>query len=162
MQQMQPAAQPRPVAPPAPRAMPEPVAPAPVAMDEPDATTAAVEVVTEESAYTPRVIPPHLRQPLRPQAPKAPSSSRGTGLFAEAPRAETQPPPPPRRSLFGIMTGAFRGASAAIVPHSAEEPTAHSETLAHEAPEPLRASVRPTGGDDIALDIPAFLRRQTS
>ena len=127
---MQPAAA-RPVAAPAPRVVAEP-APAPVIEPE-TAPAMTVEVVTEETAYSPRVIPQHLRQPLRPQPPatRPQPAVRGGGLFADAPRT-TEAPPPPRRSLFGIMTGAFRGSAAAEQP-GAEHAAARAEPVAHEA-----------------------------
>jgi hypothetical protein len=39
----------------------------------------------------------------------------------------------------------------------------HQEPIAHEpVAEPLRANVRQAGGDEMGIDIPAFLRRQSS
>jgi cell division protein FtsZ len=147
--------------PPAPRVMPDP------ALVEPEIVVATpgpvmTDAVSEETAYVPRQIPPHLRQPLRPQPqPAKPQpSGRNGGLFAEPSRAE--PPPPPRRSLFGIMTGAFRGHAQASAAQAGDEPAARAEPALYEAPEPMRPSVRQAVSDDIGIDIPAFLRRQTS
>ena len=40
---------------------------------------------------------------------------------------------------------------------------ARAEPILHEQrPEPARASVRQTAGEEVGLDIPAFLRRQSS
>jgi len=80
---------------------------------------------------------------------------------APSPRAHT-----PRPSLFGIVTGAIRrnlpggqasAAEAVSVPRA-------EKTLPEHAPEPERerASVRLAASEDIGLDIPAFLRRQSS
>ena len=115
----------------------------------------------DEVPLPPRSIPPHLQQPLRPQAsprqtaprvPEARQPATKPGLFAD-----NVPPPAPRKSLFGIVTGAIRG-------HVATEPApeavpARSETQQYA--EPVRAQVRPTATDEIGMDIPAFLRRQS-
>ncbi len=91
-------------------------------------------------------------------------------LFAEPLRqaaAALQAAPEAPRSLFSTVTGAFRrrqsAAVAAIMP--AAPAPARTEPVLQEPPhqEVPRASVRPAGGDDMAgLDIPAFLRRQSS
>ena len=130
----------------------------------------AYDTELDETPSAPRQIPAHLQQPLRPQvsAPtpqKARPATRAAGLFAEPPRAEqTVPPPPPRRSLFGIVTGAIRGSHAtAPAAEQAEHPHARVEPLLEEhESEPLRANVRQAGGDEMGIDIPAFLRRQSS
>jgi cell division protein FtsZ len=100
----------------------------------------------------------------RPAAPPAPAAARPparSGLFAEpgipAPAAPPPPPPAPRNSLFGIVTGAIRGRAA---PAPAPEP-ARAEPLMNAQPEP-RASVRQAPTEEMGLDIPAFLRRQSS
>ena len=82
--------------------------------------------------------------------------------FAPLDEPEPQAPRhPPRASLFGIVTGAIRrtlpaGAAAAEDPAGRQDPAAHAQ------PEPPRASVRLAAGDEMGLDIPAFLRRQSS
>ena len=85
----------------------------------------AYDMDLDEPPAPPRQIPPHLQQPLRPlaQAAEAARSARpGSGLFAEPPRGEPAAPPP-RRSLFGIVTGAIRSSlPAAAAP--AEAPSA--------------------------------------
>ncbi len=103
------------------------------------------------------------------------------GLFAEASRAVPQQRASehpgdrpgvapvvqtPRGSLFGIVTGALRrGRSAGSMEEtgSREEASGRSE-MSVPAPEPdfVQASVRPSTGDEMGLDIPAFLRRQSS
>jgi cell division protein FtsZ len=124
----------------------------------------AYESELDEAAPPARQIPPHLQQPLRPQAaPRAtprvaetrPAASK-SGLFNEAPRNDA--PAAPRKSLFGIVTGAIRG-------HHG-----HTEAAAHEAPagdpgyaEPARdrAPSRTSGSEEMGIEIPAFLRRQS-
>ena len=69
----------------------------------------------------------------------------------------------PRPSLFSTVTGAFRRRQ-----HHAPTVTAEPAPVrADPAPqdpraEPPRVSVRQTAGDEVGLDIPAFLRRQSS
>jgi hypothetical protein len=81
-------------------------------------------------------------------------------LFAEPPAA----PPPPRVSLFGRVTGAIRGQQHAEPPApSPQQPAYRAEPAQHDPrAEPARASVRQASADDGAIDIPAFLRRQSS
>jgi len=100
-------------------------------------------------------------------APAAPAASRASLFVAEPSRpaataaqasADTMRP-----SLFSTVTGAFRrrthGAQAPAEPAPARvEPPILQESR-HEPP---RASVRQTAGDEVGLDIPAFLRRQSS
>ena len=70
----------------------------------------------------------------------------------------------PRPSLFNTVTGAFRRRMTAPMPADAppvprHEPMLHTEQRA----EPARPSVRlANGSDEPTLEIPAFLRRQTS
>ena len=99
----------------------------------------------------PRAVPPaSVRQ--------APARS---GLFAEpttvTPPAPIAPPAAPRNSLFGIVTGAIRGRAAPAAPTE----TPRNEPMMHQAPE-AKASVRPAQTEEMGLDIPAFLRRQSS
>jgi cell division protein FtsZ len=96
------------------------------------------------------------------------TASRG-GLFAEAPRPVTAAPPVQptgeavRPSLFSTVTGAFRRRPQSSSP-AAETVQTRAEPPAQEPRiEQPRASVRQTAGDEVAgLDIPAFLRRQSS
>ncbi len=77
---------------------------------------------------------------------------------AQAPSA----PAVPRSSLFGIVTGALRRSP--LAGHATPEAAAaRTEPLFDDqAPEMVRAAVRPAASEDIGLDIPAFLRRQSS
>jgi cell division protein FtsZ len=114
-----------------------------------------------QSALDPAGGPPPARPPL--------TASRA-GLFAEpsrpvaAPAAAQQPVEPPRPSLFSTVTGAFRRRNQAVAAQVAEPAQMRSEpTVQEQHVEPPRASVRQTAGDEVAgLDIPAFLRRQSS
>jgi cell division protein FtsZ len=72
--------------------------------------------------------------------------ARGTAGSAPAPAS-------PPRSLFGIVTGAIRRNVAALPP--AEPPRAEP---VFEAPQP---TVRPSAAEEVGLEIPAFLRRQS-
>jgi cell division protein FtsZ len=96
---------------------------------------------------------------LAPAAPQ-PTAAPPRGLFAEpqpAARAPAPAPMPPKRSLFGIVTGAF-GRSP---PEPPLMPTSQRRD-AYEQPEPPRAAVRQTSPEEAAMEIPAFLRRQSS
>jgi hypothetical protein len=124
---------------------PERVAPAPApALDATPAEMAPAAakpiVIDEHPVHVPRGVPEHLRKPVK--SPEAPV--------------------PQRRSIFSIVTGVVRGAQAAVAPATPApmlsgrvEPSLND---GHDAP---RANVRPTSGEDL-LEIPAFLRRQTS
>jgi cell division protein FtsZ len=148
------------------------VAPAPISPPTEDEVAArqqaaqqAYEEDFEDVPSPPREIPAHLRQPLRPlAAPAKPrAGSRSPGLFADPPRGEAAPPPP-RRSLFGIVTGVIRQSMPSAAPH-AEAPPAPEPVSAggqEAGGEPSRARVRPADGEEIGIDIPAFLRRQSS
>ena len=104
----------------------------------------------------------------QPVAAPAQTVSRASLFTPEPARPVSAPAPQPaadptRPSLFSTVTGAFRRR-----PHSA--PAADPATARVEPPvlqeprlEQPRASVRQTAGDEVAgLDIPAFLRRQSS
>jgi len=94
----------------------------------------------------------------------------GSGLFNEAPRPTAAPatqsplPEVPRPSLFNTVTGAFRRRMASPVPTEAAPPVRAEPMLhAEQRPEGARASVRLANGvEEPTLEIPAFLRRQTS
>ncbi len=99
-----------------------------------------------------------LAAPLRAAPPRAAArpAVRSSPLFSEPQPATAPAAVPQRRSLFNLVTGAIRGASAeATAPQPAAEPPAARN-------EPMRADVRQTGGEEMPIDIPAFLRRQSS
>ncbi len=125
----------------------------------------AVGFDLDEPPLPPRQIPPHLQQPLRPQAPSPRPTPRAAEPKAQPARAglfvEPAPAPAARKSLFGIVTGAIRGHMAEA---PAEQPAPRAEpqyaSPARE-PEPLRAQPRQSGSEEIGIEIPAFLRRQS-
>ena len=99
----------------------------------------------------------------RPAGPRPRS-----GLFAEPSRpAAAAPIPPsvpeaPRHSLFGNVTGLLRRrATPATPPQPAAPEAMRREPTAEPRPEP-RPQVHPVGGEDMGLEIPTFLRRQSS
>jgi cell division protein FtsZ len=114
----------------------------------------------------PAPVPPQ-PTPLRGAAAFA---RAGAGLFNEAPRPTAAPAAPPqmaeqsRPSLFTKVTGAFHRRPA--LPAAAETPMPRHEPVMHgeQRPEaPRGATVRlATAGEETMLEIPAFLRRQTS
>jgi cell division protein FtsZ len=131
----------------------------------------------DETPAGPRVIPAHLQQPLKPQAarPVRPSARPAPGLFNDPGRTgtETPNPSPPRKTLFGIVTGVFRPSAAPASSPDAPRAPAHAYALAEPmqnnyGAEPVIAEVQPDHGgrhggqDERDLDIPTFLRRQTS
>jgi hypothetical protein len=65
-------------------------------------------------------------------------------------------------SLFSTVTGAFRRRAAGPMPQMAAAPERQEPVVQEPRLEAPRASVRQAGGDEVALDIPAFLRRQSS
>jgi cell division protein FtsZ len=168
------------------RLQPSPVPPAarPAAPAAAPAAPTMTEAQAEPFAEMPEPLsygePPRMAQPAPAQAP-APNRNplRGLGRGAEprvagrpnglfAPEPTTAPAtapaaaaPPPRKSLFGIVTGAIRGvqqhSEAPAAPSRREAPAQHP-ALADLA----RADVRQTAGEEMPLDIPAFLRRQSS
>jgi cell division protein FtsZ len=79
------------------------------------------------------------------------------GVFAEPGKSE---PPAPRKTLFGIVTGAIRGTP--LPTPAAEAPAATVRQESSPNGEAARPNVRPTVGEEMGIDIPAFLRRQSS
>jgi cell division protein FtsZ len=98
----------------------------------------------------------------RADAPKPP----GRGLFAAQPighRTEPAPNPPPRQSLFGTVTGAIRrNIPSALHGGRASEPEASPQIRERHVEEVRDVGVRPASEEDIGIEIPTFLRRQTS
>jgi cell division protein FtsZ len=131
---------------------------------------AMAEVMPESSMMD--ATPPAAQQPAAPpvpaetvSAPRTEPATPRSGLFADAPRAASvdAAAEAARPSLFSTVTGAFRRRQ-----HHAPAVTAEPAPVrADPAPqdprtEPPRVSVRQTAGDEVGLDIPAFLRRQSS
>ena len=146
----EPAAQPAAPAPaPAPMvaAHAAPVTPIPIGALRPSAPHYAAEAASGYQAPPAHALPGQLPN-ARPAAPRG-------GLFSEPPRQPVAEPPAPQptRSLFGIVTGALRGrpAPVASAPPVRTDPTMEQEAI-----------VRPAVAEEVGLDIPAFLRRQSS
>jgi hypothetical protein len=148
----------------APQAPPAAPAPAPLPPPEPEQASGYEQggygeaQASARPAAAPRPAQP--RPAARPAEPRIPG--RSATLFAEPP--PVPPPAAPRASLFGRVTGAFRG-QPAEPPPAPPQPHHHhrAEATQHEfRGEPARASVRQASGDDASIDIPAFLRRQSS
>ncbi len=130
-----------------------------------EAMSVSAPMMESMTAAAPQPIP----HPVAPAAAPAATSPR-SGLFAEPPRAATAAPAAQssadstRPTLFSTVTGAFRRARQTQAPSPATQPApVRVEPAVQEArPEQPRASVQQTGGDEVGLDIPAFLRRQSS
>jgi cell division protein FtsZ len=144
----------------------------PLRQASPQVVAMGVAEVLPETAPMMEAMPTAAPQPIQhpPAAPEprvAPAASRG-GLFAEAPRPVSAAAPAAgatteaRPSLFSTVTGAFRRRQPASVAEAAPAPVRAEPAMQDPRPEPPRASVRQTGGDEVGLDIPAFLRRQSS
>ncbi len=120
------------------------------------------------------VSPEHAAPPAAPHRSMATTGSSRGGLFADPPRQQATHAQgglngtEPRRSIFQTVTGRLRTTWVGAAPLAAEigetDAEAHAAATAEPEPrpEPIRASVRPATGEDVALDIPAFLRRQSS
>ncbi len=113
------------------------------------------------------------RAPVAPAAeePAQPPRSAHRGLFApharpmptseDVERAEQVAAQPRAASLFGIVTGAIRRGRPAGAA-TAETPVGRNGHAYNEHPDQAHASVRVAAGEEMGLDIPAFLRRQSS
>jgi len=105
---------------------------------------------------------------VAPQRTAPPAASRAS-LFAEAPQAAAPvaptAPDSARPSLFSTVTGAIRRRMPTATVTAPAQPTQQPRAepvLQEPRTEQPRASVRQTGGEEVGLDIPAFLRRQSS
>jgi cell division protein FtsZ len=119
---------------------------------------------TQEAEQEPLILPLSAVQPSAPAAqPGARQATQPHPLFT-TPAAGVEEPPPHRSSLFGKVTGAWRrGATPApAAPEYPDMRRPEPRFVAGQAePAPLvhQASGEP---DAAGLDIPAFLRRQSS
>jgi cell division protein FtsZ len=111
-------------------------------------------------AGAPQPMPHASMAPATPAAMPLRTQQAGSELFAPAP-AVAGPPEASRPSIFSQVTGALRRRLPAQQPPQAGPAPARSEP-AYQEPQPARASVRQTAGEEVGLDIPAFLRRQSS
>jgi cell division protein FtsZ len=92
-----------------------------------------------------------------------------SGLFAEPAQAGSPPAAavqqvgePLRPSLFSTVTGAFRRRQHSPIGQADPAPVRVEPATPEPRGEPPRVSVRQTAGHEVGLDIPAFLRRQSS
>jgi cell division protein FtsZ len=143
-----------------------------LANPEPELPPAPMPVMQPAADAPPAPVraPPPLATPI-PQPMARPP--RG-GLFAEPPTDATNAGMPAgpsrddmaRPTLFSRITGRFRGQAEATAPQTQPEPVQRrAEPTMQPEPrvEPVRAAVRPAGNEEMGiLDIPTFLRRQSS
>ena len=111
-----------------------------------------------------RTAPQQMPRPAaRPTQPPRSNAAYGDDLGADTAAN------PARKSLFGIVTGAIRGnlpaSQAGTVPTGVSHagmpgPAGRAEALSREAA--VRPSVHQAVGDEVSIEIPAFLRRQSS
>jgi cell division protein FtsZ len=142
----------------------------PLRQASPQVVSMGVAEVLPETASMMEAMPAAAPQPIQhaaaaPEPRVAPAPARG-GLFAEAPRPVSAAAPAAaaeaRPSLFSTVTGAFRRRQPAPVAEASPAAVRAEPTVQEPRPEQPRASVRQTIGDEVGLDIPAFLRRQSS
>ncbi|MEO9191622.1 MAG: cell division protein FtsZ [Acetobacteraceae bacterium] len=95
---------------------------------------------------------------------RQPMAARASGLFADPAPAAPVPamaPEPVRPSLFGTVTGVLlRRRAGALQP--VETNVARIEPVVAERAEPPAATVRAVAGEEMGIEIPTFLRRQSS
>ena len=139
-------------------------------MAQPGYAPVAAQAYAEPVAYAPPPAPALPGAPVAaPQARPAPvAAPRSGGLFNE-PQSQQMPveaagqptaPPAPPRNLFRAVTGALRRNLPAGTPAAPEAPRTEPGLQAPRI-EPA-ASVRAAPNEEMGLDIPAFLRRQSS
>ncbi len=105
-----------------------------------------------------------VRPAVAPAPARAPLAARASGLFAEAaaPTPDTAfTPEPIRPSLFGTVTGVLLRRRAGVVAIQ-ETHAARVEPVVTERAEPPAATVRAVAGEEMGIEIPTFLRRQSS
>ncbi len=144
-------------APATPRLVPAAEAQTEVPFAAPPAVSVAAPSELREEMPAPQPAPV-----VRPVVRPGMQSQRHGGLPGSARASETTPAvPPQRRSLFNIVTGAIRGSLPANAPQPA--PTRAEPQLEETRTDSSQhASVHATGGEEVNIDIPAFLRRQSS
>ena len=137
---------------------------------QPHAELAAVPAPMEMAHPAPMAA----HAPLAHAAPPAMATVRvvpqsgARGLFAEAPRPTAAPAVQQpaaesgRPSIFSTVTGAFRRRPGLPQMADSAQPFRQEPMMTEIRPEQPYASVRPVATDDTVLDIPAFLRRQSS
>jgi cell division protein FtsZ len=158
---------------------PTPLRQAAVAVAAAEPSPVMAEMAAEATAPTMHIAAVQGTQHASPAVPlrtptAVPAQSRPAGLFADSLRPANTPPvqaaPPPtaepqRPSLFSQVTGAFRRRTAPGLHVAAETPMPRREPAVVEPAS--RVEQRPmvrqaTTGEEVGLEIPAFLRRQSS
>jgi cell division protein FtsZ len=151
------------------------IAPSPLRHASPHPeTVGSTAVAMDPVVMQPVAQPWQTRQP-QPIAQPAPRAS----LFADGPRPASMPSAQVplynpaegnKTSLFNTVTGAFRrravpsaAAPSAAAPMAQPQPVRREPAVDEYQAEPASASARPaSGADETGIEIPAFLRRQTS
>jgi cell division protein FtsZ len=147
-----------------------------VAAPAPAPTLAPTQTVQAAMAPPAPVAAPPVRAQPPLAAPTAQTRPPRGGLFAEPPADAAHPvsaeaPAGPSRedlarpSLFSRFTGRLRGQTEAAPQQQPAPQQRRAEPAMQPEPrvEPVRAAVRPAGNEEMGiLDIPTFLRRQSS
>ncbi|MGE0223965.1 MAG: cell division protein FtsZ [Acetobacteraceae bacterium] len=138
---------------------------------------AMAEAAVAPQSYAPAQIGGHPgSQPIPLRQPAAtPQPMARPGLFGDGSRPASVPPvtgpvapqptaEPQRPSLFSTVTGAFRRRQAAApIAQDMPPPTRREPVIQEMVAEAPRPSVRQAHmGDEVGIEIPAFLRRQSS
>lgn len=136
--------------------------PEPIQYQEPPAAAShKAAPVTEQNQSTPVQHNDEPRAPSPDAIPeRASKTSPRSGLFSDPHHRQDDTPPPPSRSLFGIVTGALRGNKNYSAPQSEQgksEPSIASN--AEQGHQKNQADSHKI--DEEGLDIPAFLRRKS-
>ncbi|MDI2090767.1 cell division protein FtsZ [Commensalibacter oyaizuii] len=124
--------------------------------------TAASTVATSVSETAPSSTNDEPRAPSPDAIPERVSkTSPRSGLFSDPHHRQDDTPPPPSRSLFGIVTGALRG-NKATVPTQNEYAKSEPSITNGDSTQPNHNNSDQAKSDEEGLDIPAFLRRKSS
>ena len=107
-----------------------------------------------------------VRPAVAPAPARTPLAARASGLFAEPAQAAPAPvtastPESLRPSLFGTVTGVLLRRRAGVVAIQ-ESHLARVEPVVTERVESPAATVRAVAGEEMGIEIPTFLRRQSS
>jgi cell division protein FtsZ len=114
--------------------------------------------VIDDTPLPRRPIPEHLRQPVGGAGRGRAARPASGGLFADPPAQAA----PRRSSLFGIVTGVFRGAPATGAEPAPPPVAAQPQPAQDYRQEPPAVEPQAPSNGERELDIPTFLRRQTS
>jgi cell division protein FtsZ len=140
----------------------------PLRQPSPQAHVAADQMpdgTIEMMAAAPQAVAHSAVQPTAPAAMPLRAQQGGTGgseLFAPGPTAGAGHAEPSRPSIFSQVTRSIRRHLPATQPASQAGAAPARSEPAFQEQQPARASVRQTAGEEVGLDIPAFLRRQSS